>query len=191
MNSKFKEPLKILFNTILIPAVIVLVSISLLTTVMGTDSPLAVVDIDMTPWYVSSMYPTLYPGDLLLLSGKEDLKVGDIIVYRNPYKQPPYDKIVHRIIGISVDQHGVKRYVTKGDFNNYPDTYSPRKEDVIGKWIGVKIHIVGFVLLLAEAPPLVNTPLGRIPLGKLILIILLVVLLAMEILEAFEKKLKG
>ncbi|MEM2275718.1 MAG: hypothetical protein QXU43_01370, partial [Thermoproteota archaeon] len=71
------------------------------------------------------------------------------------------------------------------------DTYSPRKEDVIGKWIGVKIHIVGFVLLLAEAPPLVNTPLGRIPLGKLILIILLVVLLAMEILEAFEKKLKG
>jgi signal peptidase I len=187
MNSKFKEPLKILFNNILIPAAIVLVSISLLTTVMGTNSPLAVVEIDMSPWYKSSMYPTLYPGDLLLLSGKEDLKVGDVIVYKNPYKQPPYDKIVHRIIGIRIDQHGIKRYVTKGDFNNSPDPYSPGEEDVIGKWIGVKIHALGFVLLLVEAPPLVNTPFGTIPLGKLILVILLVILLAMEILEVFGK----
>ncbi len=188
MNSRLKEPLKILFNTILVPLIVVLVSMSLLTTATGTNSPLAVVEIDMTPWYKSSMYPTLYPGDLLLLSGKEDLKVGDVIVYRNPYKQPPYDKIVHRIIGIRVDQQGIKRYVTKGDFNSSPDPYSPREEDVIGKWIGVKIHALGFILLLVEAPPFVNTPLGSIPLGKLILIILLAILLAMEILEAFWKE---
>ncbi|MEM1557949.1 MAG: signal peptidase I [Thermoproteota archaeon] len=184
MESKLKESLNILLNTVLLPAIIVLVFVSLLTTVMGTSSPLAVVEIDMTPWYVSSMYPTLYPGDLLLLSGKENLQVGDIIVYKNPYSGK---NIVHRIVGIRPDYDG-KKYFTKGDYNTSLDPYNPSEKDVIGKWTGVKIHLVGFILLLVEAPPLVNTPFGAIPLGKLILIILLIILLVMEILDLFREK---
>jgi signal peptidase len=184
MNGKVKESLSILFNTVLIPAVIVLVFISLLTTTMGTSSPLAVVEIDDTPWYISSMYPTLYPGDLLLLSRRENLQVGDVVVYRNPYSSK---NIIHRIISIKIDA-GSKRYVTKGDHNMNPDPYNPREEDIIGKWIGVKIHLVGFIFLFVEAPPLIDTPLGKIPMGKLILILIFIILIIMEITEIFGKK---
>jgi signal peptidase len=164
MDKRVKESLNIFVTTIIVPAVIIVVAISLLNSFMGTSSPLAVVEIDMSPWYVSSMYPTLFPGDLLLLSGKEDLKVGDIIIYRNPYSGK---NIVHRIIGIKVDQYGGKRYVTKGDYNAYPDSYNPSAEDVVGKWVGFKIHLVGFILLLA------NTTVGRMVLITTLIILLL------------------
>jgi signal peptidase I len=164
MDRRVKESLNVFVTTIVVPAVIIAVAISLLNSFMGTSSPLAVVEIDMSPWYVSSMYPTLFPGDLLLLSGKEDLQVGDIIIYRNPYSGK---NIVHRIIGIKVDQYGGKRYVTKGDYNAYPDSYNPGAEDVVGKWVGVKIHLVGFILLLA------NTTVGRTVLITTLIILLL------------------
>jgi signal peptidase I len=173
MDKRVKETLNVFLTTIILPVVIIAVSISFLNSLMGTSSPLAVVEIDMSPWYVSSMYPTLFPGDLLLLSGKENLQVGDVIIYRNPYSGK---NIVHRIIGIKIDQHGGMRYVTKGDYNAYPDSYNPSAEDIIGKWIGVKIHLVGFILLLA------NTSLGRI-----LLIILLIILLLTEFIRIFKE----
>jgi len=173
MDSRVKESLNMFLTTIAIPALIIAVSISLLNSLMGTSSPLAVVEIDMSPWYVSSMYPTLFPGDLLLLSGGENLQVGDVIIYRNPYSGR---NIVHRIIGVKVDQYGSKRYVTKGDYNAYPDSYNPRDEDIVGKWVGIKIHLVGFILLLA------NTSFGRI-----VLITLLVILLLTELIRIIRE----
>lgn len=186
MNSKIKESLNVLLNTVLLPAILVLVFVSLLTTVTGTRSPLAVVEIDDTPWYISSMYPTLYPGDLLLLTSGENLKVGDIIVYRNPYDRNK--NIVHRIIDIIVTSTGEKRYVTKGDHNLGPDWYYPTDRDIVGKWTGFKIHLVGFIFLLVDSPPFVKTPLGEVPLGRLILIIILIVVIALEIIEIFRRK---
>ncbi len=173
MDKRVKEALNMFLTTIMLPVVIIVVSISLLNSVMGTSSPLAVVEIDMSPWYVSSMYPTLFPGDLLLLSGKENLQVGDVVIYRNPYSGK---NIVHRIIGVKVDQYGGKRYVTKGDYNAYPDSYNPSAEDIVGKWVGIKIHLVGFILLL------VNTSFGRI-----VLIALLVILLLMEFIRIIKE----
>lgn len=168
MDRRVRESLKMLLTTIVVPTIIIAIFISLLNSVMGTGSPLAVVEIDMSPWYVSSMYPTLFPGDLLILSGKEDLQMGDVVVYRNPYSNK---NIVHRIVGTKTDQYGEIRYVTKGDYNAYPDFYNPSNEDVVGKWVGIKIHLVGFVLLMA------NTTLGRI-----LLISILVFLLITELL---------
>ncbi|MEM2057992.1 MAG: signal peptidase I [Thermoproteota archaeon] len=173
MDRRVKETLNVFLTTIILPVAIIVVAISLLNSVMGTSSPLAVVEIDMSPWYVSSMYPTLFPGDLLLLSGKENLQVGDVVIYRNPYSGK---NIVHRIIGVKVDQYGEKRYVTKGDYNAYPDSYNPRAEDIVGKWIGIKIHLVGFILLMA------NTSFGRI-----VLIALLVVLLLTELIRILRE----
>ncbi|MEM2930237.1 MAG: signal peptidase I [Thermoproteota archaeon] len=164
MDKRVRESLSMFVTTIIVPVVIIAVFISLLNSMMGTSSPLAVVEIDMIPWYVSSMYPTLFPGDLLLLSGKEDLQVGDVVIYRNPYSGR---NIVHRIIGIKTDPYGGKRYITKGDYNSYPDSYNPSVEDIVGKWVGVKIHLVGFILLLA------NTPTGRIILVSTLVILLL------------------
>lgn len=173
MDNRVKKSLNVFLTTILMPALIIAVFLSILNGVMGTSSPLAVVEVDMSPWYVSSMYPTLFPGDLLLLSGGNDIQVGDIIIYRNPYSGR---NIVHRVIGIKVDQYGSKRYVTKGDYNAYPDGYNPREEDVVGKWIGVKIHLVGFILLLA------NTTIGRVA-----LIVILIALLLTELLRIFRE----
>ncbi|MDW8034425.1 MAG: signal peptidase I [Nitrososphaerota archaeon] len=186
MNRKLKESLNLLLNTILIPMAIIILFISLLTTVMRTDSPLAVVEIDDTPWYVSSMYPTLYPGDLLLLTRGENLKIGDIIVYRSPYDKNK--NIVHRIINIIVTSTGEKRYVTKGDHNSSPDWYYPTDRDIVGKWTGFKIHLVGFIFLLLDSPPLIKTPFGEVSIGRVILIIVLVVVLVLEIIEIFRKK---
>jgi len=173
MDRRVKESLNVFVTTIVVPAVIIAVAISLLNSLMGTSSPLAVVEIDMSPWYVSSMYPTLFPGDLLLLSGKEDLQVGDIIIYRNPYSGK---NIVHRIIGIKVDQYGGKRYVTKGDYNAYPDSYNPSAEDVVGKWVGFKIHLVGFILLLASTT-----------VGRMVLITTLIILLLTEFIRIIRE----
>jgi len=183
MNGKIKESLNVFLSTILIPIAIVLAFIFLLTTSMGTSSPLAVVEIDYTPWYISSMYPTLYPGDLLLLTKGEDLKIGDIIVYRSPYDK----NIVHRIIDIITTNTGERRYVTKGDHNSNPDWYNPTDRDIIGKWTGFKIHFVGFIFLLIESPPLIKTPFGEAPLGRIILTLILIAIIALEIFEIFKK----
>ncbi|MEM2087496.1 MAG: signal peptidase I [Thermoproteota archaeon] len=171
MNSRVKKSLNMLITTIIFPIVIIVIFISFLNSVMGTSSPLAVVEIDMTPWYVSSMYPTLFPGDLLLLSGKENLQVGDVIVYRNPYSGR---NIIHRIIGVRTDS-GVKKYIMKGDYNSGPDVYNPSENDILGKWVGIKIHLVGFILLLA------GTEIGRI-----MLISALIVLLAAELVKIIK-----
>lgn len=173
MNSKVKESLSMLLNTIILPVIIVAIFISLLNSVMGTSSPLAVVEIDMKPWYISSMYPTLFPGDLLLLSGKENLQVGDVVVYRNPYSGR---NIIHRIVGVITDSYGNKKYVMKGDYNTWPDGYNPDEDDILGKWVGIKIHLVGFILLLA------GTNIGRI-----ILVSALIILLATELIKIIRR----
>ncbi|MEM1554458.1 MAG: signal peptidase I [Thermoproteota archaeon] len=186
MDKKLEETFNMFLNTILIPMAIVLLFIFILTTVMKTKSPLAVVEIDDTPWYISSMYPTLYPGDLLLLTSGENLKVGDIIVYRSPYDRNK--NIVHRIIDIIVTNAGERRYVTKGDHNLGPDWYYPTDRDVVGKWTGFKIHLVGFIFLLVDSPPFVKTPFGEVSLGRFILILILIIILALEFTEIFRRK---
>lgn len=76
---------------------------------LGTDTPLAVV----TSW---SMEPTLHVGDLIVVSGREQPKVGDVIVYMKPNGE----LIVHRLIAIKEAAWGTV-FITKGDANPYPD----------------------------------------------------------------------
>lgn len=75
-----------------------------------------------------SMWPALKEGYLIFIKSvpKEDLKIGDIIVYRNNL-----GFTIHRIVKLSEDE-----LVTKGDANFQNDT--PIKyEDVVGKTLTV------------------------------------------------------
>ena len=73
---------------------------------LGTDMPVVAVE-------SNSMVPTFSAGDILVLQGAQELKVGDIIVFSPP---PQYSTVpvVHRIIAMNPDG----TFQTKGDANS-------------------------------------------------------------------------
>jgi len=103
---------------------------------LGTETPLAVV----TSW---SMEPTLHVGDLIVVSGREQPKVGDVIVY----VKPNGELIVHRLIAVEETAWRTV-YITKGDANPYPDE-PINPERVKGKVVFV-IPYLGVVRLFVE-----------------------------------------
>ncbi|HDM22468.1 MAG TPA: signal peptidase I [Methanomicrobia archaeon] len=72
-------------------------------------------------------------GDIVIIKKEENIKIGDIIVFKTPYLKVP---VVHRVISINT---GIEDYyLTKGDNNAFPDTYymgryGVPEEKVIGK----------------------------------------------------------
>jgi signal peptidase len=86
--------------------------------VMHTDSPLVIV-------ISGSMEPVFYPGDVVLTKGvsPDDVHVGDVVIYKQPYLKYP---VIHRVrsIGeITIGNETVKCFVTWGDNNERPDFY--------------------------------------------------------------------
>ncbi len=81
---------------------------------LGAEKPIMAVVSD-------SMEPTFYKGDLVVVKGvdTEDIKVGDIIVFYNPYRNIP---VVHRVIKIE-KRGSVTYFYTKGD-NNLTNPHS-------------------------------------------------------------------
>ena len=76
-----------------------------------------------------SMYPTLKSGDSYILNkynSPDDIKIGDVIVFKNPDEAI---SIVHRVVKKSYS--GV---ITRGDNNNLYDDYVVKFEDIFG-WI--------------------------------------------------------
>jgi len=98
----------------------------------------------------NSMYPTLKPGDLVLMIPYHILKIfnikpkiNDIIVYKSPIDEK---LVCHRIIEINND-----RIITKGDFNPNIDSYTISEEDIIAivpTIFNIPLHIpfLGFFL---------------------------------------------
>jgi hypothetical protein len=78
-----------------------------------------------------SMNPTLLPGDGMVVApyGEEPIKVGDVVVFRDPNQQR---NVVHRVI--SIDNHGIR---TRGDNNNLVDPYYLQPGDIVGKLTSV------------------------------------------------------
>lgn len=84
----------------------------------------------ITPTIVSSgsMEPLIPTGSICFIDTKfpfEELKVGDVIVYKQPTQ-----KVIHRIV-----EKGVEEYKTKGDANKYIDGLSTTRENYYGKYI--------------------------------------------------------
>jgi len=103
--KKFSEPL--LYILIVIGFVFLIPKA--LSFVLKTPYPIAAIS-------SSSMWPTLKAGDLILIEGvkKENLKIGDIVVYQNMKQGKGFT--VHRVIKIN-DQN----FITRGDANAVSD----------------------------------------------------------------------
>ncbi len=109
-GDKKKKILKITVEWIIYALVFVLIvwgTPKALARVLNTSYPIATIT-------SSSMWPVLKQGDIILIkgvSGKEDIEVGDIVVYTNEK-----GFTIHRIVRLNE-----KTLVTKGDANNVED----------------------------------------------------------------------
>lgn len=92
-------------------------------------------------------------GDIMLLYGADDIKIGDVIVFINPQRKDP---IIHRVISVSGEGESA-RYTTKGDRNCDIGNFEKNipKSNIIGKaawrvpWLGwVKILAVGLLNII-------------------------------------------
>lgn len=105
----------------------------------------------LTPFSVQtdSMKDTFNKGDYIFVEecDTEDLQVGDIITY---FTIIDGERVVntHRIVEIN-NSNGLIQYVTKGDndeTNPEVDKVMPSPGDVIGKYNGTKIPLLGSVI---------------------------------------------
>lgn len=120
-----------------------------LGAIMGTSTPVRLVQIDMQPWYVTSMFPALVAGDVILVEGitPEEVNVGDVIIFSRSYSPNP---IIHRVIQIVEMADGQRAFRTKGDYNPIPDTSLVGPEDVLGRWTGIKVQLIGLPIIVAQ-----------------------------------------
>ena len=79
-----------------------------------------------------SMEPRFHSGDLALVRGESDYRVGQIVAYHN---RQLGTVVLHRIIA----REG-SRYVFKGDNNNFTDFEHPTRSQLIG---ALWIHLPG------------------------------------------------
>jgi len=173
-----REPYATLLEVGVVLVVAVLIwqgALAALRASLNTENPLVVVAIDMQPWYVTSMTPTLPAGDYLVIKGvrPEDVSVGDVIVFKRQYGD---ELIVHRVKEKLV-VNGETRYRTQGDNVPSPDPYLVRHEDVVGVWIGVRIPLVGLLFLFAQ-----------MGVGRTMIIALMLVIIAYEALGGLRRR---
>jgi signal peptidase len=105
--------------------------------VLNTKTPVVAV-------FSDSMDPTFYKGDMIIVYGDKNIKVGDIVVFDSPDTSFSYP-IIHRVVEIKDD--GV---VTKGDNNAVSDEgrwgVVPFSK-IYGKAV-LKIPLLGWVKIL-------------------------------------------
>ncbi len=167
MTTKYLERLKSVIIELYLPSIVLLGILAAFYFALGfalkTQTPVRIVEIDMEPWWTTSMYPALFAGDVVFVEGisPSDLQVGDVILFTRPYS----DKvIIHRIIEI-FGTGDSRSFRTKGDHNPVADGYVVKRSDLVGRWTGVKVQFVGLPVLLAQTDG-----------GRLIVISLLVVI---------------
>lgn len=147
MKSTFT--IKALIGNFLFAAVLLLIMARFLSVFSGTYFPVDIVSTD-------SMTPTLMKGDLIAWtpSSINDIKIGDVIVFKSWLSWPEEKLIVHRVVDIK-KEFGKVALATKGDANNYTDQAGPHipepyvtEKNFIGKSISIgdiplKIPLIG------------------------------------------------
>lgn len=99
--------------------------------------------------YLAGLNDQIPTYDLIVVdkvSSESELKKYDVIAFVNDEGV----NIIHRIVDIEQTPNGV-RYVTRGDSNNLNDKYRPTFENVIGKYNGKSIHMVGLFVMFLQS----------------------------------------
>ena len=143
MSKKFLRGIGELIIYVIIIGGIVWGVPSFLSWKLGTNYPIAAIT-------SGSMWPVLKTGDLVLIKAvsKDDLKIGDIIVWRNPNGN---GFTIHRIKELRDTA-----LVTKGDANFSEDNPVPYS-DVIGRNLSwgsgspVRIPFLGYISMLGAS----------------------------------------
>jgi signal peptidase I len=106
-----------------------------------------------------SMYPTLMEGDVVAWTPIriQDIKTGDVIVFKSVVNWPDEKIVVHRVSDITANSKGDVLLVTKGDKNEFTDQAGPhipedyiRKSNLMGKVVSIgqtplRIPLVGVI----------------------------------------------
>ncbi len=105
------------------------------------------------------MSPTLIEGDVVAWTPTkiEDIKTGDVVVFKSYVHWPDEKILVHRVSNIITNSKGEIRLETKGDNNKWTDQAGPhipepyiREENLMGKILSIgqqplKIPFIGFL----------------------------------------------
>jgi len=152
---KLMKPRQILYQTLQFALVIcsALMIWKSLMIVTNCESPIVVV-------LTGSMRPAFWPGDLLFLwNHEEDIRVGDVVVYKLEGKEIP---IVHRVLKVHDRGNGDFSVLTKGDNNTVDDIgLYPHgklwlnKNDIIGKAKGC-LPFIGYVTIIMTDYPMLK-----------------------------------
>lgn len=136
-----KKFLKFILNIVIYVAIVAAIVYGLpkfLTWYLGTNYPIAAIT-------SGSMWPVLHIGDLVLIQkiSKEEIKVGDIVVWRN---QKGFT--IHRVTKLNEST-----LVTKGD-GNFTSDEPVRYSDVIGRTVmhgssPLRIPYMGYISVWA------------------------------------------
>jgi signal peptidase I len=143
--------MKSLIGNLLFAAVLLLIAARFLSVFSGTFFPIDIVSTE-------SMTPTLMKGDLIAWTPSDinDVKIGDVIVFKSWLSWPDEKLIVHRVVDIK-KEFGKVALITKGDANNYTDQAGPHipepyviEKNFIGKSISIgnlplKIPFIGII----------------------------------------------
>jgi signal peptidase len=91
----------------------------------------------------SSMEPTYPPGTLVIVRpiAADDVRIGDPITYQ--LASGKADVVTHRVIGITTNSDGERRFTLQGDNNSVPDD-PVRDEQIQGK-VWYALPLLGWV----------------------------------------------
>lgn len=94
-----------------------------------------------------SMEGTINPGDLIIgeKCDPTNLEVGDVISFHTVDDEGNYFINTHRIIGINEDGNYLS-FQTQGDNEDYPDNRLVAPGDIISKYTGVRLPLLGYVI---------------------------------------------
>jgi signal peptidase len=91
----------------------------------------------------SSMEPTYPPGTLVIVRPitPDEVRIGDPITYQ--LESGKADVVTHRVIGITTDSDGDRRFLLQGDNNSLPD--DPVRDEQIQGRVWYALPLLGWV----------------------------------------------
>ena len=163
----------------------------------------------------NSMSPSLIEGDVVAWTPvkMEDIRIGDVIVFKSYVHWPDEKIVVHRVVNITRNSRNEILLETKGDKNKWTDQAGPhipepyiREDHVVGRVISIgqqplKIPLIGYLgvwinqgLDLISQPSSSKGSLGYIgifaPLTISAVILVLLIFILPEKAKTFKEKLR-